>query len=767
MKIQEKFLHTPRVTIVVDTPDWAFDISIQQVIKYLEHYFDITVKYVVDSPHLDEKNFDLLHICFWGEQIYKKFSIPAHKIVKEVSSHRWQFDDRYGTLTPEQFVEGYFQDAQFAVATSVRLMETLSPFLPYLWHIENGVDTKVFFCSAAVPSGDMRIAWVGNATDPVKGVHDILLPAANTYNLTLADGFLPHGDLPQLYRSADVIAICSAHEGEPLPLIEAMACGCFPVCCDVGIVPELVRHKQNGFIVSERTTEAFAAAFAWCKEHLHGIRSKRDSIAEEVAAKRDWAQCAGSYKAAWEKALRESYFPIFRNDDVAADTHLEHFKRFCKIFHDNGFTQIHGVTLYGHCNTLYDYGGLPSEYVDETPLSFMRNSHIKKLSKKYPIKNNVALVKYLDDIPDELAFHGVYHSDFSQMTRAEQEETFRIGLEQMKVLFPKKQVRYFIPPFNRINDCTESSARRFGLSILATDGIHFESVIHTNSSFSKQVYRYHHHRFYPETRFKHYALNFSILENALSAPIDFNCKQKDGQIEKDDFQKKVVHHENIFSIPLSTIQTCIVGEAGANPWHYYAYTTLQNRSFTYDTLVWIRDNLPKNARILEAASGAGQNLFLLYSWGYTKLHGIELETSAHTAALLLQKKMQYQDVEFINDNIFTYSSDAQYDIIIAINCIYCIKNVTLEDFLCAWIEKVAPAGYIIFDVIDVAYNSISKNDLLTSDWDKPIEDARPSEYLCRYTKSDILSLANKFKLELRQHTFYALTPQRSVYILQK
>ena len=68
-----------------------------------------------------------------------------------------------------------------------------------------------------------------------------------------------------------MIAIASLAESQPLPLLEGMACGCFPVVTNVGIVPEMVAHGVNGLVV-ERSPEAFRDAFSWCERNLAAVR---------------------------------------------------------------------------------------------------------------------------------------------------------------------------------------------------------------------------------------------------------------------------------------------------------------------------------------------------------------------------------------------------------------------------------------------------------------------------------------------------------------
>ena len=52
-------------------------------------------------------------------------------------------------------------------------------------------------------------------------------------------GYIPHEELPALYRGAKVFILLSLCESFGLPILEAMACGCPVVCSDVSSLPEI------------------------------------------------------------------------------------------------------------------------------------------------------------------------------------------------------------------------------------------------------------------------------------------------------------------------------------------------------------------------------------------------------------------------------------------------------------------------------------------------------------------------------------------------
>lgn len=66
-------------------------------------------------------------------------------------------------------------------------------------------------------------------------------------------------DLVPFYRSLDVYLNTSLHEGMPLSVLEAMACGKPVVAPRVGGIPEAMRDGREGFLVDGRDPVAFAA----------------------------------------------------------------------------------------------------------------------------------------------------------------------------------------------------------------------------------------------------------------------------------------------------------------------------------------------------------------------------------------------------------------------------------------------------------------------------------------------------------------------------
>jgi glycosyltransferase involved in cell wall biosynthesis len=71
---------------------------------------------------------------------------------------------------------------------------------------------------------------------------------------------LSAGQLAEVYRAAQVLVSPSTHDGTPNSLLEAIACGVFPVCGDLESIREWIKPGENGLLVDAGDADAVAAA---------------------------------------------------------------------------------------------------------------------------------------------------------------------------------------------------------------------------------------------------------------------------------------------------------------------------------------------------------------------------------------------------------------------------------------------------------------------------------------------------------------------------
>ncbi len=292
----------PRICLLCDRPNWAHDHSAQELVRQLSDEFILDIRYVIDNPIIRARVYDAILIFFWGEDSYKKYHFPKKKVIKQVSSHRWQDNPLYGPCTPRQFYKRYLKDSATIICPSKILYSLLRSFCKNLFLCGKGYSPLKFYYKGE-RKGEMSICMAGNIEDPVKGVKEILIPAADGYKLDMKHD-MKHEALCDFYNVHDIYVVSSLHEADPLPLLESMACGCFPVASAIGIAPELIRHKENGYIVSERSVEAFREAFQWCNENLDYIREQGKKNAEEIYHIRRWSVMAENYRLMFREHLQ-------------------------------------------------------------------------------------------------------------------------------------------------------------------------------------------------------------------------------------------------------------------------------------------------------------------------------------------------------------------------------------------------------------------------------------------------------------------------------
>ncbi len=87
-------------------------------------------------------------------------------------------------------------------------------------------------------------------------------------------GHLAQTELAELYRGAAVMVSPTEHDGTPNSLLEAMACGCLPVCGDLPSIREWITPNTNGILVDPGDSEALARAI---------LRGLSDNLLRESA----------------------------------------------------------------------------------------------------------------------------------------------------------------------------------------------------------------------------------------------------------------------------------------------------------------------------------------------------------------------------------------------------------------------------------------------------------------------------------------------------
>ncbi len=134
---------------------------------------------------------------------------------------------------------------------------------------------------AALPDVHLAIVGDGEERDRLRQLADNLGVAGR---VTFA-GARPQTELSYWYRAADILALCSSREGWANVLLESMACGTPVVATAIWGTPEVVRVREAGRLMSERSAAALVAEV----RALFGDYPSRSDV-RAYAEQFDWAE---------------------------------------------------------------------------------------------------------------------------------------------------------------------------------------------------------------------------------------------------------------------------------------------------------------------------------------------------------------------------------------------------------------------------------------------------------------------------------------------
>lgn len=104
----------------------------------------------------------------------------------------------------------------------------------------------------------------------------------------------------EAYNLADVFTIPSLEDNLPNVVIEAMACGTPVIGFRTGGIPDMIRHKKNGYLVEQKDIDGLVEGIKWV---LSQDQEKRGKTREYC---RQWVLETFS-----EKVIAEQYFKLF------------------------------------------------------------------------------------------------------------------------------------------------------------------------------------------------------------------------------------------------------------------------------------------------------------------------------------------------------------------------------------------------------------------------------------------------------------------------
>jgi hypothetical protein len=238
-----------KILIIANFPGWAFDNIAQAIKKYGSFDYDIIYEAEHRRERLDKKpakiNFDqydrILNLGVFQDWVNLPHNKTACVFWERGEMDGFRTDDWYRAIVTSDINYEYIKNKENVVK------------------VKCGYDPDIFHRFAGQQSRIPEvIGWVGSKTahKEKKGFDQFYLPIGSSFKLKphlKETGTIPYNKMQSYYYSIDALVVTSSWEGNPLPLIEALACGTLVISTRVGVAPELLPKDQ----IVERDPQAF------------------------------------------------------------------------------------------------------------------------------------------------------------------------------------------------------------------------------------------------------------------------------------------------------------------------------------------------------------------------------------------------------------------------------------------------------------------------------------------------------------------------------
>ena len=118
-------------------------------------------------------------------------------------------------------------------------------------------------------------------------ISKLALPAKNAH-------YVAQEEMPNMYSVADVFITPSLQENLPNTIMESMSCGTPCIGFNIGGIPEMIDHKQNGYIAKYKDAEDLANGLKWILEEADSTQLA-ENARQKVIENYSESQIALSY----------------------------------------------------------------------------------------------------------------------------------------------------------------------------------------------------------------------------------------------------------------------------------------------------------------------------------------------------------------------------------------------------------------------------------------------------------------------------------------
>lgn len=116
-------------------------------------------------------------------------------------------------------------------------------------------------------------------------------------------------DIINIYRSVDLFVLPSLEDNLPNTIMEAMACGVPCVGFKIGGIPEMIDHRQNGYVAEYRNSDDLAQGIHWVLDEADSEKLRQAAVGK---VHRDYSQQAVAvrYTEVYAEALALKHYRL-------------------------------------------------------------------------------------------------------------------------------------------------------------------------------------------------------------------------------------------------------------------------------------------------------------------------------------------------------------------------------------------------------------------------------------------------------------------------
>ena len=307
----------PKILLVIDKPNWAYDHIANMVIHELGEKYEFYKRYMILKPtsfkgwisylyfrlkilkyqRVSYTGYDIVVYLWWKSiDLIPKIKAKFKLVGIYTEGFPPGLSTELNNLSVSEFISKYFRDADGIIAGNSNIYNFYHNYGLPIYYASCATDTNLFRFNRKKKQGsELSVCWTGNPNRNFKGFTEFLEPAVKIAQQTHPDIQLvtrfkgPIETLPEFYKGADIMINASIGDAGPCFLIDAGACGVPSISTDIGFASELINNYENGLIVNRKIVEVY--------ENRSLLQKMSQNISIDV--RRDWSQQARAKH--WDK----------------------------------------------------------------------------------------------------------------------------------------------------------------------------------------------------------------------------------------------------------------------------------------------------------------------------------------------------------------------------------------------------------------------------------------------------------------------------------